>query len=253
MSFVRGPGRGSGSSSNVGIALGVAGSPGRSSPAGRGWTPGSASRPGRAGRRPAPGPRCRRVSAAARVWHWPQSWVKISFAVAQGRRLRCQARLRRCRRTPPRPRVAAGHDVGRHVDLVVARVVRRDRARVLDLGLDDALDRVLVHAVGAGGGERGVEIGADRGRRARLGQRVAGAAVVDEQRPAALGVRVLLEVAASRTPPARRAVAVTRIALPRAAFHGFAHARILSVAGADSTRAGCAWRGRFDTVRADPH
>ena len=62
------------------------------------------------------------------------------------------------------------------------------RPRVLDLGLDDAFDRVAVLADFARRGEGVVEVGADLRRGPGLGQGVADAALLDEEDAAALGV-----------------------------------------------------------------
>ena len=64
--------------------------------------------------------------------------------------------------------VLAGDDVGRHVDVAVVRDALFDRPRALDLALDDALDRVGGHPVGAGLRERRVEVGTDVGARPGL-------------------------------------------------------------------------------------
>ncbi len=78
--------------------------------------------------------------------------------------------------------VLAADDVGRHRG---GRVVRR-RARVLDLGLDDPLDRAAGLAGFARGGESVVEVGTDLRAGSGLGHFVAFAAVLDEEDPAAL-------------------------------------------------------------------
>ena len=94
--------------------------------------------------------------------------------------------------------VGAREDVGGHVDLVVVGVALVDGAGVRDLVLDDALDRVLVHAVGAGLRERGVEIGPDAAPSVRAS--VSAWQVpqpVGEEIAAAIEVGLLLRVAAS--------------------------------------------------------
>ena len=92
--------------------------------------------------------------------------------------------------------VLAGDEVGGHIDVGVVGHSLLDHAGVRDLLLDDALDGVVVHSVGASLCKRGIEVGTDLGRGAGLCQGVTGAAFLLKQRPAALEIGVLGDVAA---------------------------------------------------------
>jgi hypothetical protein len=94
--------------------------------------------------------------------------------------------------------VLADDEVGRHEDRGVVGDALLDLARVGDLLLDDALDRVAVHPVGPRLGEGGIEIRSDVGAGSGLREGVAGAAFLQEQRPAAVEVGVLGGVAAGQ-------------------------------------------------------
>ena len=68
----------------------------------------------------------------------------------------------------------------------------------VDLGLDDALDRVVVHAGVAGGGEGGVEVGADRAAASGFGERVAVPQLAMKRSRPLASVGVLLGVTAAQ-------------------------------------------------------
>ena len=114
--------------------------------------------------------------------------------------------------------VLTGDDVGGHRDRRVAVA----RPRVLDLGLDDAFDRVATLAGFARRAKGIVEIGADLRCGPRLGQRVADAAFLDEEDASAGSVGAAGAAAGGGSAMAARAA---RASSGRIGFGSFASAR----------------------------
>ena len=87
--------------------------------------------------------------------------------------------------------VIAFEDAGGHGH---AGVVTVDVLRTVNLGPDDALDRVGIHAGGTGCGESVIQVGALGASAGRLGQNVAGAAVRIEELTASILESELLRI-----------------------------------------------------------
>jgi hypothetical protein len=94
----------------------------------------------------------------------------------------------------------ADDQVGRHIDVGLLRV---GRARVLDLGLDHALERVRVLAVRTRLLEGEVQVRSHRPVRARPRQRVAAAALLGEELLALVEVGLRAQVAAGQADDGR--------------------------------------------------
>ena len=176
-----------------------AGSPGRSPSSGRRSAPRCRPRPCRRAPRRGPGRWSTVVPAASSAWQMPHCSAK-SCRAARAAAASPRARRRRWRRRRRRPRRPGPVDeLGRHVDAVVVRGALLDRSAGSRSGSGRRPRSCRCpcrrRAPAANAASRS---GPTSALVPRLGERVAGAALGLEQRPAAVEVGVLAGVAAGQ-------------------------------------------------------